>query len=247
MKAGLSNFGTVSWRSPGKRRRQSRRASLPSPSQVVQACRLGCPRDQQAGRLSYEILKPALSEGATAAPAVVIPVPLPASLTSLLAGHVLRDGEAVILILKPSLWYITLSSLRFGAAVLIALIGIQLWVPHPRLYLDAGGFLLLGRLLWSVLTWMARLYVLTDQRILRLSGVFVIEILDCPLRKVARTRVFATFRERLLGLGSIEIIPQDESRRSSAWQTVKRPREVNEQIVAAIRRARQGNGHGCFQ
>lgn len=181
-----------------------------------------------------------LSEGATAAPVV----PAPSSLASLLAGHVLRDGEVIILILKPSLWYVVLNALRFIAAVLIALIAIELWMPHPRAYLEAGASLMAMRIVWAMLKWMSRLYVLTDQRVLRLGGVFNVEILDCPLRRVSRTRLFGTFRERLLRLGSIEIIPMDESRLCGIWQTIRRPREVHEQIVEAIRRAKQGNGLG---
>src|SRR5438309_1694149 len=41
--------------------------------------------------------------------------PVSTSLAILLARHLLRDGELVILILKPSLWFILLTSMRFIA------------------------------------------------------------------------------------------------------------------------------------
>ncbi|MDB5173765.1 MAG: hypothetical protein JWN51_2538 [Phycisphaerales bacterium] len=170
---------------------------------------------------------------APAAPAVT-------SVATLLTRHVLRDGELVILFLKPSRWYIALNSLSTIAAVAIVL-GALHNAPHLRGYVEAGVVVIAGRVMWSVLNWMGRLYVLTDQRVLRLSGVFNIEIFDCPIRKVARTRVFRTFRERLLGLGSIEIIPALEDRPCGIWQTVRRPDEVNEQIQQAIRRGSQGH------
>jgi hypothetical protein len=96
-----------------------------------------------------------------------------------------------------------------------------------------------GRLTWSTLQWMGRLYILTDLRILRLAGVFTVDAYECPLRRIARTRIVRTSRERIVGVGSIEIIPQDEERAIDTWQTVARPKEVHETIVAAINRAKQ--------
>jgi hypothetical protein len=98
--------------------------------------------------------------------------------------------------------------------------------------------------MWAVLQWMGRLYVLTDLRIIRLAGVLKVEIFDCALRKVARTQVNASLKERLCGTGGIEIIPGDESCPPAVWQTVARPAEVNELIVATINRAKQ-HGYGA--
>jgi Bacterial PH domain len=168
------------------------------------------------------------------------------SLATLLTGHLLRDGEVVLLILKPSVWLILFSVLRFSAAVLIVVIAANLWLPdrhkYGHHYIYAGAFAIAARLMWAVLVWIGRLYILTDLRILRLSGVFTVEIFDCPLRKVGHTRVTYSFRERLWRLGSIEVTPADDSRPPFVWQTVRRPVEVHEQIVAAIRQAKEG---GC--
>ena len=104
--------------------------------------------------------------------------------------------------------------------------------------------LITGRTAWAILSWMGRMYLLTDLRVLRLSGVFTTEIFDCPLRKVARTRLVPTFRERLLRLGSIEFIPSDDQRPCSTWQTIRRPNQVHEQVQRAIARAKQGGCNG---
>src|SRR5687767_2136535 len=45
-------------------------------------------------------------------------------LGALLARHVIRDGEVVLLALKPSRWFILLSSLRFIAVVSILALGL---------------------------------------------------------------------------------------------------------------------------
>jgi hypothetical protein len=189
-----------------------------------------------------------MSEGGAAAAAAAASapaVPLRPSLAALLAGHILRDGELVLLILKPSLWFIVFNGMRFNAAVLIGLIAGQLWLHDAaaRPVLEIAVVLIAGRVTWSLLQWMGRLYVLTDYRILRLSGVFNIDIFDCALRKVADTRVTRNFRERLWRLGSIEIIPGngDGSAPPGVWQTVGRPAEVHAKVRATIDRAKQGD------
>jgi hypothetical protein len=168
-------------------------------------------------------------------------------LGALLARHVIRDGEVVLLALKPSLWFILLSSLRFTAAVSIVALGL---IASERRYnrewfwVEAAIFLIAGRIMWAVLQWMGRLYVLTDMRVIRLSGVFRLEIFDCALRKVARTQVTVSVKERVCGTGSIEIVPSDEQCATGVWQTVPRPIEVNEMIVSTINRAK-AHGYGA--
>src|ERR1043165_2744988 len=71
--------------------------------------------------------------------------PSATSLAALLSRHVLRDGEIVILLLKPSLWFIVLSSMRFIAAILLLIIGCRLCAEQPslnRFALEAGVFLI---------------------------------------------------------------------------------------------------------
>jgi len=176
-------------------------------------------------------------------------VPTPAlagPLAALVTGHVLQDGEVILLILKPSRWFVLLTSLRWAAVIGILLALAKIYdeqLPGQNaVYVEAGVFVLAGRVMWAVLQWIGRLYVLTDLRILKLSGVFAVDIFDCPLRKVARPRILYTVRERLFGLGSIEIVPSDEDYPIDQWQIVARPREVHRQIVETINRAKQGCG-----
>ncbi len=175
-----------------------------------------------------------------------MPAPTAATnpVSALMAGQVLRDGELILLLLRPSRWFILLTSLRFLGivALLMALTVIfddKLHGPK-RQYIEVETLLMVGRLTWAVLQWMGRLYILTDLRIIRLSGVFHVEIFDCPLRKVARTLLEISFQERLCRIGTIAIIPQDEEVPISNWQMIAHPRQVHEQIVATISRAKQG-------
>lgn len=175
--------------------------------------------------------------------------PMATSLATLLTRHILRDGELVLLILKPSLWFVVLAAMRFAGVVLIAVIAAKLWLKPPVALraAEVGAFLIAGRVMWAVLQWMGRLYVLTDLRILRLSGVFSVDIFDCALRKVGQARLHRSFRERLLRLGSIEIQPLDETCPPGEWRTIKRPDEILETIQDAIRRAKQGGSGACVR
>lgn len=182
------------------------------------------------------------SEGATAAPAA--DERCAGSLAALLTRQLLRDGEIVLLFLRPSLLFIPLTSLKFIAAVTILMLMGRYYDEHLpidwRLLLEAGIFVIAGRITWAALQWMGRLYVLTDMRIIAISGVFKPGVFECALRKVARTRLTHSLRERVLFLGSIEIIPQDDESPVGHWHMIARPRRVHERVLSAIRRARQG-------
>ena len=181
--------------------------------------------------------------GATAAAPAVAP-PLVTSLGTLLTRHIVRDGEIIILAIKPSLWSIFFNCLPVMAVALIINISTRLWAPHHiHIAIEAGVMLVACRAAWAVLSWACRLYLLTDLRVIRIWGVFNPQIHDIPLRKIARTRIISNFPERLWRLGSIEIIPESEQWPCSLWQTISRPREVNETLRRAITRAKQG---GCL-
>jgi hypothetical protein len=196
------------------------------------------------GATSSAASRVACAEAAGAVPAPALAGPLAALVT----GHVLQDGELILLILKPSRWFVLLTTLRWAAVIGILLALAKIYdeqLPGQNaVYVEAGVFVLAGRVMWAVLQWVGRLYVLTDLRILKLSGVFAVDIFDCPLRKVARTRILYTVRERLFGLGSIEIVPSDEDYPIDQWQMVAKPIEVHRQIVETIRRAKQSGGRG---
>jgi hypothetical protein len=181
--------------------------------------------------------------GATAPAAVQAPVAA-TSLATLLTRHILRDGEIVLLICRPSLWSIFFSTLPFAAVALILVMSTKLWAPRGlHIAIEIGVMLIACRAGWAVLSWLGRLYLLTDLRVVRIAGVFNPQIHDCPLRKVARTRLVTSTRERLWRLGSIEIIPETEQFPASIWQLIRRPTDVHETIRRAVARAKQG---GCF-
>jgi len=165
----------------------------------------------------------------------------------MLTGQLLQGGEVVQLMLRPSLWFIPLICLKFLGCVAIALIAAKIYdeqLPGPmRFYLEAAIFIAGTRLAIATMQWYTRLYVLTDLRVMRIAGIFRIQVADCPLRRVAVARTFCTTREKITRIGTIEIIPQEETHHVCTWQMVARPREVLKIVRAAIARSKQGGCH----
>jgi hypothetical protein len=171
--------------------------------------------------------------------------PVANPLGALLAKHLLRDGEIVQLMIRPSRWFILLTSLRFLSLVTILVCVMEIYLhqhgqdPRHRC-IEVGVGVMAGRVMWAILQWMSRLYVLTNLRILAVKGVFNTEIFDCPLRKVARVSLDMSPKEKIFLVGSITIIPQDDNMFIGAWWIISKPVEVLQMVRRAVQNARQG-------
>src|SRR5438876_9252886 len=113
---------------------------------------------------SRSTLAHASEGGAAAVPTATNPV------SALMAGQVLRDGELILLLLRPSRWFILLTSLRYLAIVALLMLLSIIFddkLHGRRQYIEIGILLIVGRLTWAILQWMGRLYILTDMRIIR--------------------------------------------------------------------------------
>jgi hypothetical protein len=208
---------------------------------LISKTKIPVPFDSAAFRQNQNILHPA------EAAAVAVPAQAATSLSALLANHIIRDGEVVLLVLKPSFWFLVLNTISFAAFVALlaaAAVAMRDQRIHDHIVYETASFLVAGRLMFTILQWMGRLYILTDMRVLRITGIFAIDIFDCPLRKVIRTRLVSTPGEKCFATGSIEIIPKDQDKPSAIWQTIAKPAEVHEILVAAINRAKQSGTGG---
>lgn len=192
-------------------------------------------RDEPTHRLTEP---PSVHVADTAdAPAVRI------SIAALLAGSVIQDGEIVQMIVKPSRLFIVLNSLFFSGLVLIVVAGLHLSRLHPldtRSAVQLAILFVAARMMFSALQWMGRYYIVTNHRLIRLSGIFDVQTQTIPLRKVSSVRFYRTVGERLLGKGSLEILSQDYP--VMLWQTISKPNDICDQVHAAVKKA-QGNGH----
>ena len=164
--------------------------------------------------------------------------------------QVLQEDETVLLVLRPSAWFVLLDG--FSIYLLIALcalflawLGHQDWAPvvlPEQQVFPAFATVIALRVIWKVLDWMNRLYVLTDKRILRRRGVFVLSIVEAPLRRVQNSAVFARVSERILSLGTIGFATAGGDGFEVVWEMINSPTEVHHSVLEAIERYGPGTG-----
>lgn len=160
----------------------------------------------------------------------------------------LGDGEIVIAVYRPSLWYVLLwplGSLLFIAGLVFALAWLTRfsWASWSEMQAFGLGLVFAGiRLGWQFLDWANRLYVLTDRRVIRRRGVFQVDVFEARLDRIQQTSVLQLVRERIFGLGSIAFATAGTSRLEALWEAVRAPFEVQKTVIEAIDRYGRGSG-----
>ena len=127
----------------------------------------------------------------------------------------LGENEHIIFVTRQH-WLVLLGQilakrvLALGMVILITLIW-RIWLPHtlvPLAYLLL--ILPLLGLLRNVIIWTSRQYIVTDWRVIQISGVFSKEVTDSSLEKVNDVKLEQSFGGRLLNYGDLEILTASE-------------------------------------
>lgn len=170
------------------------------------------------------------------------------SAAEMIPAHLLDGGEIVILAIKPSMWSILFMSSRW-LIVLAAIIAASKWLAEVLPYLNplniVQGALVLAaaRVGFALLQWVSRLYVLTNRRIMRMTGIVNVDLFECPLTKIQNTYLRLAWYERLTGVGTISFATAGTGGVEASWRHVGNPLELHERVRSAIHRAqRPGNG-----
>lgn len=156
-------------------------------------------------------------------------------------AEVLEDGEIVLLTVKPSAWYVLLSSWPVLLAVGLVAVGTQLadrWFSSPA---STSAALLICsavaclRVFWGCIQWMGQLYVLTNVRALQVQGLTRPVTSFCLLRQVSDVTIEANAGERPLRLGSLRF--EGEHVRMQ-WACLAQVEAIQKTVLEAVRRAR---------
>lgn len=170
-----------------------------------------------------------------------------ARLEALLPADLIHDDEIIILLLRPSVFYIILASL--GGLLVITVITLLMallaakvpwifWTEYQAYGL--GGLLLALRLGWQALDWFNRVFVLTDRRVLTRAGVLRVTVFETRLHQIQHAMVFRRIRERVFGLGSIAMATSGSDTFDTFWLMLRQPFSVHRTIVEAIQRYGRG-------
>jgi len=168
------------------------------------------------------------------------------TVSTIVAAELVSGDEIIHFAIKPSLWFLPLVSARWLAvAGVLGLLASTQWLPLGyRWYLwQVGVGMAVLRLGWAILEWVSRLYILTDRRVLRIRGVFSVELFECNLTRIQNTYLTLSIGERLTGTGSVSFQTAGGASLAS-WQIVARPMEVHERLREAIHRAGHRGNHG---
>ena len=167
----------------------------------------------------------------------------PQMAAQMLPPALLHGDEIVLLLIKPSLWYIALTSGRFIS--IVALVGVLAarvlpygYYVNARSIALATVVLAAARLVWAVMEWTSHIYMLTNYRVVTIRGVLNLHIYQAPLRKIQRTAIDRTFVMRLLGIGSIGFATAATYTFDSVWMMIARPLEVHAEITNMLHKHR---------
>lgn len=162
--------------------------------------------------------------------------------------QVLQSDEVVLLVIRPSPWFVLLDGAGIYLVILLgalffAWLGHQAWsplvIPESQVF-PACASLLMIRLIWKVIDWANRIYVLTDRRVLRRRGVILLSIVEAPLGRVQHSAIYARILERLLGLGTIGFATAGSNSFEVVWELISDPIGTHRRILEAIERYGRG-------
>jgi hypothetical protein len=163
---------------------------------------------------------------------------------AMLPADLIQGDEIIILLLKPSVWFIVLSILN-GLGLIALLAAAALWAePYfPDFYGSRDVYTLamiaaLARVVWQSFEWLGRLYVLTDRRVIRVKGVLRVQVFQAELRNIQHTEVIFQLRERLFGLGTLAFATSGTAYPEAYWFMIDRPLAVHRRVLQAINRYR---------
>lgn len=144
------------------------------------------------------------------------------------APGIIRDDETVLLMIRPSSWYIVATSMGAVPAAAAAGAALALATLDPSIPWDYRGAMfaslaiILARAAWQSVDWFVRLYVLTDRRIVVRHGV-IPEVHECLLGEVAGIGQPRRWIERIGNTRSLAVL-RGPTRRARKARKLKQGR-----------------------
>lgn len=171
-----------------------------------------------------------------------------ASVPSPAVQQILQEDETVLIVLRPSPWFVLVDG--FGIylgiviiALFLAWLGHQPWspviIPESQVFPFFASLLII-RVIWKILDWANRIYVLTDRRVIRRRGVIMLSIVEAPLRRIQHSAIYARVIERILGLGTIGFATAGSGGFEVVWELISTPVAIHAKILDAIERYGRG-------
>ena len=175
----------------------------------------------------------------------------PADLTAvaepLVPAGVLKDGETVLLAIKPSGWFPLLVS--WPVLAIVGLVALVVYVAGEQFGLNISQKPVMKpvmilcltvaclRIVVACMQWLGRMYILTNRRIMRVRGVVRTDVVSWALKDVRSLSLSAGRLDQLLGIASLLVVAGEDDTPQAAWTHLARPIEVHRIVSEAARRA----------
>jgi len=167
----------------------------------------------------------------------------PAEASAAVPSKLLEAGEVVLLAIKPSGWFVLVSSWPVLAVAILVTAG--MYAGRGVFDVAVSGrtvslFCLATVCLRVIITsfqWLGRLYVLTNLRVLQVRGVIRVDVFACRLKDLRGVFLSQSPLERLVGIGSLFFQASRSDASEAGWVNIARPAEVQRIVNEAIRRA----------
>jgi len=168
------------------------------------------------------------------------------NIDAMLPSDLLADDEVVIFAIKPSLWSILFVSFKMVAIAVAVVLCVVFFGEFLRLgqvgkrIAEICGIIIIGRVGFGFLQWLSRSYVLTDRRLIRIRGVFTIDIFQCSLEHIQNTFMVMTLPQRILKLGNIELTTAGTGSVEAVWRHCRDPLGVHQKLLRAMNNCANG-------
>ncbi len=168
-----------------------------------------------------------------------------------MAGYVeslLGDREKIILISHQH-WFILVSAIIFEIILILILIALTIiagtYFPELALLIGAIGTILLllplSTMIRDILDWMNRQYIVTNRRVIQISGVLNKNVTDSSLVKVTDVKMGQSAFSRLFNYGDIEILTASEFG-VNLFRRIDEPINFKTAMLNAKEHLEQGDG-----
>lgn len=192
-------------------------------------------KPDSAARGSASMRMKLAADGAAEVRGLVIPAVLERSLPG---------DEVIIASIRPSVWFLFMVRLDVAAGILgvcvLGLIAAELqWLQiRPVASALSAGVGLAALLGVNCVDWLCRAYVLTDRRVVRVSGILRRVVYEAPLNRVQSVTLHKGIRERLCGCGTIVVSSAADSSAggSLSWYFIDRPEQASALLRETIRK-----------
>ncbi|MBC7877563.1 MAG: PH domain-containing protein [Anaerolineales bacterium] len=126
----------------------------------------------------------------------------------------LGENERILLVTRQHGFVLFSSIIAEIVVTLIAIAAISALTTMVN-PLAGFGFLLLliplAIMLWDILTWNNRQYIVTNRRVIQVSGIFSKDVVDSSLEKVNDVKMTQSFFGRMFDFGDVEILTASET------------------------------------